>query len=321
MARIRTIRPELWESEKLGRLPMLARLTFIGLIGLADDEGRGRGEPGFLFGRLHPYAPDVSRKELARALNSLGHAHLVVFYEVEGSWYFYLPGWSEHQKIEKKRQSLLPNPPSSDSGSLRLPFPDSSPTPPRQVAVGMEGNGVEGTGHGGAANRPPTATERTFEAFWSAYPPAKRKKKAEAFALWEKLNPSAVLVQIIMQALDFQKRSSDWAKDGGQYIPLPSSWLSGQRWEDEVQPQDPRPTTNVCKRCLTNSVPQGAGDLCTDEGCCWCSWCEKKTDEKGARLKLQKVRGDDPQRPTTEWLCNSCGLKWAAGKRPTHGGL
>lgn len=27
--------------------------------------------------------------------------------------------------------------------------------------------------------------------------------------------------------------SSDWQKDGGKYIPYPSTWLNGRRWEDE----------------------------------------------------------------------------------------
>ena len=38
MARIRTIKPSLWDSEKIGRLQDFARLTFIGLISIADDE-------------------------------------------------------------------------------------------------------------------------------------------------------------------------------------------------------------------------------------------------------------------------------------------
>ncbi|WP_417502976.1 hypothetical protein [Mitsuokella jalaludinii] len=45
---------------------------------------------------------------------------------------------------------------------------------------------------------------------------------------------------VMMQALGRQKVSADWQKDGGQYIPLPTTWLNGERWEDveqvEVQP-------------------------------------------------------------------------------------
>lgn len=50
---------------------------------------------------------------------------------------------------------------------------------------------------------------------------------------------------VMMQALGRQKASADWQKDGGQYIPLPTTWLNGERWEDveqvEVQPPAPGP--------------------------------------------------------------------------------
>lgn len=45
---------------------------------------------------------------------------------------------------------------------------------------------------------------------------------------------------VMMQALEKQKASADWQKANGQYIPNPSTWLNGERWEDveqvEVQP-------------------------------------------------------------------------------------
>jgi len=36
------------------------------------------------------------------------------------------------------------------------------------------------------------------------------------------------------EALEQQKQSSDWLKDGGAYIPNPSTWLNNRRWEDEA---------------------------------------------------------------------------------------
>ncbi|MNY63023.1 hypothetical protein D3C86_1999290 [compost metagenome] len=29
--------------------------------------------------------------------------------------------------------------------------------------------------------------------------------------------------------------SHDWLKDGGKYVPMPTTWLNGRRWEDEVK--------------------------------------------------------------------------------------
>ena len=36
------------------------------------------------------------------------------------------------------------------------------------------------------------------------------------------------------KALEVQKQSQQWRKDGGQYIPMPATWLNGRRWEDEA---------------------------------------------------------------------------------------
>lgn len=68
-----------------------------------------------------------------------------------------------------------------------------------------------------------------FEQFWSAYPRKVGKQKAqEAF---EKIN---VPLETLLSALEEQKRTPQWAKDGGQFIPHPATWLNQSRWEDEV---------------------------------------------------------------------------------------
>jgi len=40
----------------------------------------------------------------------------------------------------------------------------------------------------------------------------------------------------ILNAIEQQKQSEQWSKDGGQFIPLPATWLNNQRWEDDVLP-------------------------------------------------------------------------------------
>ena len=37
-----------------------------------------------------------------------------------------------------------------------------------------------------------------------------------------------------MSAIEAQKKSPQWTKDGGQFIPHPATWLNGKRWEDQV---------------------------------------------------------------------------------------
>lgn len=70
-----------------------------------------------------------------------------------------------------------------------------------------------------------------FDLFWQAYP--KRQKKADARKAWRQLAPDTDLVQRILDALMWQTKQRGWLKDGGDFIPLPASWLRGERWDDE----------------------------------------------------------------------------------------
>lgn len=77
--------------------------------------------------------------------------------------------------------------------------------------------------------------EGDFATFWNAYPKKKDKKKAhDAFV---RIAKDGKLPQIdeILIALESNKRSADWKKSNGQYIPYPTTWLNGRRWEDEIE--------------------------------------------------------------------------------------
>ena len=67
-----------------------------------------------------------------------------------------------------------------------------------------------------------------FEVFWNDYP--RKEKKSKAREAFEKVDAD---ISVLLKALEWQKRSHDWTKDGGQYIPQPTSWLNQRRWEDE----------------------------------------------------------------------------------------
>ena len=67
-----------------------------------------------------------------------------------------------------------------------------------------------------------------FERFWQAYPRKVGRVKAEA--AFKKVD---VPEDVLMAALESHKRSDQWKKDNGQFIPHPATWLNGKRWEDE----------------------------------------------------------------------------------------
>lgn len=109
MARIRTIKPEFPQSETIGSLSRDARLLFIQLWTIADDEGRGRGAIPVLAGALYPYDDDA-RGLLNSWLSELVEANCIVRYEHAGNTYFQITNWSLHQKIDKPTQSRFPSP-------------------------------------------------------------------------------------------------------------------------------------------------------------------------------------------------------------------
>ena len=86
------------------------------------------------------------------------------------------------------------------------------------------------------------ASDDNWLRFWSAYP--RKQAKADARKAWaQKINGHGPSLERLLTAVQDQCKSEQWQKDGGQYIPLPGSWLRGERWEDVVQiklPPTPR---------------------------------------------------------------------------------
>jgi hypothetical protein len=76
-------------------------------------------------------------------------------------------------------------------------------------------------------------TTDRFEVFWTAYPKKIGKDKCRRWFASHKITDT--LLDNMLNALDTQKRSSQWSKDDGQFIPHPYTWLNQGRWQDEVE--------------------------------------------------------------------------------------
>ncbi|QQS59661.1 DUF4373 domain-containing protein [Candidatus Peregrinibacteria bacterium] len=73
-------------------------------------------------------------------------------------------------------------------------------------------------------------TQADFKEFWDSYPKKRSKQKAQ-----EKfLKIPREFLPKILRAVREQKESHEWQKDGGQFIPHPTTWLNGKRWEDDI---------------------------------------------------------------------------------------
>ena len=78
----------------------------------------------------------------------------------------------------------------------------------------------------------PVCDNGAFDRFWQAYP--KKQKKLDAQRAWQKLNPDPELAKQIIEDVQRRSQTHDWRKESGKYVPMPTTYLNGQRWTDEL---------------------------------------------------------------------------------------
>ncbi|WP_043267163.1 hypothetical protein [Streptomyces sp. CT34] len=109
MARIRTIKPEAFESEDLASVSLTAMVTFFGLLTQVDDSGRHRDHAAIIAGRLWALRPEHTATHVARDLDELASAGLICRYVgCDGKTWLHIVTWDRHQKINKPTASRLP---------------------------------------------------------------------------------------------------------------------------------------------------------------------------------------------------------------------
>ena len=158
MARIRTIKPEFWDSPSTAKARAVTRLAFIALWNWADDHGRGTANLKELEGFIFPN-DDIKILSGGNAENfrdivgEIREVFGVIFYEVDGRPYYEIPSWRDHQRNEKRApNSKYPGPeerdqephdindPSGKAGNVR----DSRDTAAEPHGVPVTGTGEKG---------------------------------------------------------------------------------------------------------------------------------------------------------------------------------
>lgn len=71
----------------------------------------------------------------------------------------------------------------------------------------------------------------SFDSFWEEYP--RKVGKEIARSKWAKLTDQER--ELALKELPNHKKSTGWNKDGGQFIPHPTTWINQKRWNDEVK--------------------------------------------------------------------------------------
>jgi hypothetical protein len=79
--------------------------------------------------------------------------------------------------------------------------------------------------------KPVVQKNNYFDEFWKAYP--RKTNKGFARKVFEKLKVDDAMLTKMIQAIYVQNKNV-WKDKDQQYIPHPSTWLNGERWDDEV---------------------------------------------------------------------------------------
>jgi hypothetical protein len=143
MARIRSIKPEFWQDEKLSHLSPIDRLVFFGLISQADDAGRLVDSVRLINGLLFPNTDD-SCEESLETLASLGR---IIRYEgPSGQRLLQITNWRRHQRIDNPGVKVLPGPPPHLLATEEHPATNAEPS--RESSETQERKGLEDVGYG-----------------------------------------------------------------------------------------------------------------------------------------------------------------------------
>ncbi len=134
MAKIRSIKPQMWENEELARVSIGAHLLFVGLISHADDDGKQRGSARIVRSKVFPERQDVDEEHIEGWLWELVSAGFITLYgQPCGTRYVRVENWSKHQrKGSHYNRSSLPDPgsqyPKHEPPHLQARVPAGNPS-------------------------------------------------------------------------------------------------------------------------------------------------------------------------------------------------
>lgn len=110
MTKRRMIHDEFFQSEGVAAWTMRQRLLVIGMISIADDQGRLKGNPLWLRSQIFPYDM-LSIDDISSDLAAIAATNDTVWlYQVDGRDYIQLVNWWDYQSPQWAKASRLPAP-------------------------------------------------------------------------------------------------------------------------------------------------------------------------------------------------------------------
>lgn len=255
----RIIKESICSSEEIDKLTAFQETMFYRLIVNCDDYGRMDARVKILASKLFPLRRDIRENQIEDALRALTSAELVILYTVDGKPFLQMKTWEKHQTIRAK--------------TSKYPPPENGMITPASICNHMQADASTCSRNpiqNESESESKTKTERArlddaFNRFWAAYPRKEDKQKAKK--AFERLKPDEGLLETMLAGIERQKKSAQWTKDGGQFIPHPTTWLNGCRWEDEMPKALQRGTseTNYAQRDYTEDQLLAVSDDLIEE--------------------------------------------------------
>lgn len=227
MARCRIVKPEFWDDEKLAAVSIQARLTYIGIWNFCDDYGVTKANSLWLKSRIFPFDERITVREFEKWIKELSEIKRLLTFKAKNETFFFLPNFSRHQVINRPSRTRYPEPPDNiNDGSVST---HGALTDEIEIEVEVEREIENKRAHAREGER----SVSDFDSFWSAYP--KKVGKIEAKKAWGRANGTRPPTEQIVAKINQLKKSKQWTKDGGDYIPNPATWLNRGGWDDECK--------------------------------------------------------------------------------------
>lgn len=257
MARIRSLKPEFWTDSKLVRLSRDARLFYAGTWNFAlCDNGHLPDDPDQLKMQIFPADDDVEVDDLINELVNAGR--LVRLSTADGASFLQVKHLARHNKTDARWSPRCPackasiaEPPANSPNHEETPATTTKlPETPSTTPQGSKGLDClkdssapppvdDATGPGVVLElvqpspklSPDEVRAKDFEVFWAVYPRKDDRKKSLAAYLKARKSVSA---EVLLEAATRFAALVRQERRAKQHIPLGTSWLNGERWNDEA---------------------------------------------------------------------------------------
>ena len=209
MAKRRMISQSIWTNRRFIRLNCTDRMLFIGLVTIADDEGRLWNDGLSIKAKIFP-VDNIKVKEIQTSLEKMAEFGLI---EMDNTG-IQLTGWENHQKVRNDMfiSSVVPEPLHGRNESVTVP------------SLNLTKHNITNITKNSCSIK--KSNESNFNRFWNQYDKKINRGKCEK--RWNKLKSSEKTE--IFNTLNAYIESTP----NEQYRKNPLTYLNNEGWKDVI---------------------------------------------------------------------------------------